>query len=652
MAIDPNIKQKAENIRLKKKGREVRESLAAGLESMSEDVVETVDRQDYVESQFQEVIDNTTGKDVISAPELIAARNGEANLKARLDKEQQDVNAQLADKADDKKTTDELNKKRDKSVSIGLNDFSSEALGAMTGQNEISLLSTPRDYSVAPIKTTYYNVGKNLVNLNDLTTRTILSLTGAEASNSSYDTTKMTIVPVGKEMTITKGYRASFYNDSGAHVQTFEIATTPTFVTPTSYMKLSFLNGDMDKVQVEINSVATSYERPYQYLSKRELERGNQAVDTFTLKDFDYLRGYITSSTGGYTASPGYSTSKLIKLEKGDLFTADAKGSSSVAILTKWSITNNVETFVKNIAVGTNGNDTIKVSYEATENVEYIRVCTVNNGTTGFVSDTFASAKIEKYHAQFKLVDDVNLAKKDISELKSKEKEDVSSIAIRKPVINFQFDDGKVTDVNVYNVFKQYGLVCGFAIVSTNTRVDEYLSYQEEGFEIIAHSTSGLGMNDPTMTDVEQRLKESKEVLESKGFNIKGWVTPSSVMHSSFIPLVKKYYEYATTVGDNGLYNVLADSSRKLRRVSMESRTLEELKAIVDEAILNTGCLTFYAHDYPDANAPFLTEETLTGLLAYVKQKVDNGEVITGRPIDVMNHYFTVRHEDLVGLLA
>ena len=107
MAIDPNIKQKAENIRLKKKGREVRESLAAGLEAMSEDVVSTVARQGNVEGQFQEVIDNTTGKDVISAPELIAARNGEANLKARLDKEQQEVNAQLAHKGHKNKVTPE-----------------------------------------------------------------------------------------------------------------------------------------------------------------------------------------------------------------------------------------------------------------------------------------------------------------------------------------------------------------------------------------------------------------------------------------------------------------------------------------------------------------------------------------------------------------
>lgn len=101
MAIDPNIKQKAENIRLKKKGREVRESLAAGLEAMSEDVVENSGRQDYVEQQLQAVHDSTRGKDVISATEILASQVGAdgtqyRNMKERLDAEQNKVNAQLA----------------------------------------------------------------------------------------------------------------------------------------------------------------------------------------------------------------------------------------------------------------------------------------------------------------------------------------------------------------------------------------------------------------------------------------------------------------------------------------------------------------------------------------------------------------------------
>lgn len=65
-------------------------------EDIAEGVGTTGNRQADVEEQFKNVIDATTGKDVISAPELIAARNGEANLKARLDKEQQNVTAQLA----------------------------------------------------------------------------------------------------------------------------------------------------------------------------------------------------------------------------------------------------------------------------------------------------------------------------------------------------------------------------------------------------------------------------------------------------------------------------------------------------------------------------------------------------------------------------
>ena len=53
-------------------------------------------RQDTVESKFDLLQQEMTDKDIISAPEIISARNGEANLKARLDKEQQEVTAQLA----------------------------------------------------------------------------------------------------------------------------------------------------------------------------------------------------------------------------------------------------------------------------------------------------------------------------------------------------------------------------------------------------------------------------------------------------------------------------------------------------------------------------------------------------------------------------
>lgn len=105
MTVNPNIQKKADDIRTKIYGKDVRESLASGLEEMSKDVEETKRRQDSVEAQFQSVIDNTTGKDIVSAPEILAARvsadgTNHANLKERLDLEHGQLSAQLAHAAE------------------------------------------------------------------------------------------------------------------------------------------------------------------------------------------------------------------------------------------------------------------------------------------------------------------------------------------------------------------------------------------------------------------------------------------------------------------------------------------------------------------------------------------------------------------------
>lgn len=83
------INQIAEGIKHEPEMRKMRDDLSEGIKT-------TGNRQADVEEQFQEVIENTTDKDVVSAPEIIAARNGEPNLKSRLDKENQEVTAQLA----------------------------------------------------------------------------------------------------------------------------------------------------------------------------------------------------------------------------------------------------------------------------------------------------------------------------------------------------------------------------------------------------------------------------------------------------------------------------------------------------------------------------------------------------------------------------
>lgn len=91
-----DVKKMADNVVRKMWGIDIRYSISESMRLLDDIVASNRQRQTDVEEQFQDVIENTTDKDVISAPEIIAARDGEANLKARLDKEHQEVTAQLA----------------------------------------------------------------------------------------------------------------------------------------------------------------------------------------------------------------------------------------------------------------------------------------------------------------------------------------------------------------------------------------------------------------------------------------------------------------------------------------------------------------------------------------------------------------------------
>ena len=106
LAINPKIKQKADDIRHKIYGGEVRESLASGIEAISEDVEATIGRQDVVERYNNQMITEMTDKDIISAPEIIAARGGKTTLGQRLD----ETDAQLAQNVPNANLVDKLEK--------------------------------------------------------------------------------------------------------------------------------------------------------------------------------------------------------------------------------------------------------------------------------------------------------------------------------------------------------------------------------------------------------------------------------------------------------------------------------------------------------------------------------------------------------------
>ena len=354
---------------------------------------------------------------------------------------------------------------------------------------------------------------------------------------------------------------------------------------------------------------------------------------------------YIASSsnTAGLNAgdlgtATTYSYSKLIKLEKGDKIKISSCTSKSALVLSEYDAE---ETFVSELIQG----DEKTTYYEYISNKDmYIKVC--NNSTLVSVPSVLRESRLSTKINNLKQELEIN-------------NNHISPQALRKPIICFSFDDGLITDANVYNILNEYGFKCGFSILSTNTRMNEYLKYQNEGFEILSHSIDSDAMNGTNLTDeeIENKMKTSKQILEQYGFNIKGWVTPSSQLNNKFLSIVKKYYDYAytqylgvwtETLGKNP-YNSFTDDTRKLCRMSVESSTLEDNIKAIDKTIENCGLLSFYAHDYPRADR--LTEEKFRGVLDYLKQKVDNGECLVLTPFNAYNNYFSLRHDDYLAIL-
>ena len=212
--------------------------------------------------------------------------------------------------------------------------------------------------------------------------------------------------------------------------------------------------------------------------------------------------------------------------------------------------------------------------------------------------------------------------------------------------ICFQFDDGCEEDEIIVQEFDKYDLKCGFALLSEmdTQKTDKYLSWQKQGYEILAHSTDGYPMQDDTYKKyvIRHKMKKSKRILISKGFDIQGWVTPSSQLKEEFKSLVPSYYEYAYTnyygpyKQDKRPYNLLEDGEYELYRMDLYGSVDTNIKAI-EQTIENNGLITFYFHSR-DLNQEL--RESIDNTLSYVRDAVNDGRCVCLPPNSAYNYYF------------
>lgn len=222
----------------------------------------------------------------------------------------------------------------------------------------------------------------------------------------------------------------------------------------------------------------------------------------------------------------------------------------------------------------------------------------------------------------------------------------------RKPCFVFQFDDGTAGDINTKALFDSYGFKCCFSIVAGASPVaDRYLEYQSEGFEILSHSVNGTAFS--TISDlatVEDYLKTSKARLTAAGFDVRGFVTPSSYLMPNQLPLVKKYYQYGFgyIAGSEDLpyHTFYGKDIRQIERWSLESHTVEETMTAIQNCIDDCGFMIFYGHAYPSETNNMTTENMAT-ILSYLRGKVDAGDALVGTARKMISDYYFTRHSDV-----
>ncbi|MCA1199140.1 polysaccharide deacetylase family protein [Sphingomonas sp. R647] len=141
----------------------------------------------------------------------------------------------------------------------------------------------------------------------------------------------------------------------------------------------------------------------------------------------------------------------------------------------------------------------------------------------------------------------------------------------RQAVIMLVVDDLNPTDADVLDMLDERGLKVGFALNTANVSSDTIALYKRayaRGHSILSHSTDATAMSSGA-TDIaviESKMADSKAVLESYGFKVSGWVTPSSELHASYFDPLRKHYGYAFTYTNALGWDQTVDPTRLARK--------------------------------------------------------------------------------------
>jgi len=183
-----------------------------------------------------------------------------------------------------------------------------------------------------------------------------------------------------------------------------------------------------------------------------------------------------------------------------------------------------------------------------------------------------------------------------------------------EPVIVFTSDDSTIEDyTRLKPLFEPKGVPVTMAVITNyigdvgKTTVAQLLELQALGWEIASHQINTARLDTFTTLELDNALKDSKEVLLALGANhVNSLVYTGGVHNEAIRKATRKYYRCGVGVS-KGLLNEDVLKTYALNRVALGSyfdvaagypatNTLEYYKIRVDEAIANKRLLIFMMH--------------------------------------------------------
>lgn len=204
------------------------------------------------------------------------------------------------------------------------------------------------------------------------------------------------------------------------------------------------------------------------------------------------------------------------------------------------------------------------------------------------------------------------------------------------PLVSFVFDDGRIEDWERFKpIFESEGVPgCVNVIVSSvgNNNFmtwDQLKELKDMGWTVASHTMTHPNIRDLTESEIEYEYGESSRILKRHGLDYDILVMPHGATTELSRKISRKYYKMAVNIVRPQLSNKIPyiDNQNMTRVAGLSQKvagvepTLEECKAMVDEAIANNDYIIFEDHSHYDIYDNTRKLDELRELIQYIKLK-------------------------------